>query len=113
MKKQKITLIITLAAFLLMIGANVYAGCTADRCYGQIERLVMSGSALYIGTDGDETNLDCTPLSGVYLTLSTTEESFNKQYAMMLTAMSTDKAVGFRIINGSQGCRVSYTYYDK
>ena len=110
--KQKVILCASLFVCLMLFCSNVYADCNSDRCTGKIDRLYMNGETLYISTDGDETNLDCTAPGGVYLTISTTNPSFKNLYAMMLTSMSLNNTLGLRIENGSSNCSLVYTYMD-
>ena len=111
MKKQLFILLSVLVC-LVVFSANVYAACTSDRCIGKITRLYVSGSTLYISTDGDEALLNCTSPSNVYITISQNDPKFKNLYAMMLTSMSLDNTIGLRIVEGSNPCSLSYTYMD-
>ena len=112
MKKKQFICLMSLLACLVLFSANVYAECTSDRCYGKIERLYVNGSTFFIGTDGDESFLDCTAPGGVYITVSTDNPNFKNLYAMMLTSMSLNNTIGLRIENGSSSCNLIYTYMD-
>lgn len=112
MKKKQFILLMSLLAGLVLFSANVYAGCTSDRCYGKIERLYVQNDTLYISTDGDESFLDCNAPGGVYVTVTTDNPNFKNLYAMMLTSMSLNNNIGFRIENGSSACNLLYTYMD-
>jgi len=112
MKKQPFVFWISLLVCLVVFSANVYAACTTDRCYGKISRLYISGGTLYISTDGDESSLNCTAPSGIYITINTQDSNFKNYYAMMLTAMSLDNNIGLRINAGSSNCSLVYTYMD-
>ena len=112
MKKKQFICLMSLLACLIVFSANVYAECTSDRCYGKIERLYVQNNNLYISTDGDESFLDCSAPAGVYVTISTDNPNFKNLYAMMLTSMSLDNNIGFRIENGSSACNLLYTYMD-
>jgi hypothetical protein len=112
MKKQLVIFFMSLLACLVVFSANVYAECNSDRCYGKIERLYVNGSTLYISTDGDESLLDCLSPAGVYVTVSTDNPNFKNLYAMMLTSMSLNNNIGFRIETGSSSCNLLYTYMD-
>jgi hypothetical protein len=112
MKKQLVIFFMSLLACLVLFSANVYAGCTSDRCYGKIERLYVQNNFLYISTDGDETFLDCSPPGGVYVSISTDDPNFKNLYAMMLTSMSLNNNIGFKIETGSSNCNLLYTYMD-
>ena len=112
MKRQKLIYGVCMVVFLVLLSTSVYAACTANRCVGKIERLYVNGGTLYISTDGDETNLDCTPPGGVYITISSSDPDFKNLYAMMLTSVSLNNTIGLRIETGSDNCRVIYTYMD-
>jgi hypothetical protein len=113
MKKQLVIFLMSLLACLVVFSANVYAECSSDRCYGKIERLYVSGNTLYISTDGDESLLDCTAPSDIYVTIHNSDPNFKTLYAMMLTSMSVNNTViGMRIENGSSNCSLVYTYMD-
>ena len=111
MKKQFIFLMSMLVC-LALFSTNVYAACDSNRCYGKIERLYVQNNTLFISTDGDESVLDCMAPGGVYVTVTTDNPNFKNLYAMMLTSMSLDNNIGFRIENGSSGCNLLYTYMD-
>lgn len=109
-------LIMTVMVFGMIIMANsaAFAACDEIRCYGKIQRLYMDSSGtLYIATDGDETSLNCTSPANVYVTMSSSDPNFDRQYAMLLTAFSLNQKVGLRIVVGSETCAVSYAYMDQ
>ena len=112
MKRQKLIYGVCMVVFLVLLSTSVYAACTADRCVGKIDRLYVNGGTLFISTDGDENNLDCTAPGGVYITIPSSDPDFKNLYAMMLTSMSLDNTIGLRIENGSDRCALIYTYMD-
>ena len=112
MKRQKLIYGVCMVVFLVLLSTSVYADCTANRCVGKIDRLYVTDGTLYISTDGDETNLDCTPVGGVYITIPSSDPDFKNLYAMMLTAVSLNNTIGLRIENGSDRCTLIYTYMD-
>lgn len=90
-----------------------FASCSTARCTGLIERLFFtSAGALYIATDGDERNLNCSAPGDVYITMTAESPVFNEQYAMLLTAMTLEQEVGLRIVEGSSNCALSYITID-
>ena len=98
---------------LTAVNSLAFADCSATTCYGAIQRLyVNTNGNLYIASDGDERNLDCDPVAGVYMTLPATDPNFNRKYAMLLTGYSLNQDVGIRIVTGSSNCTVSYFYID-
>ena len=112
MKRQKLIYGVCMVVFLVLLSTSVYAACTANRCVGKIERLYVNGGTLYISTDGDETNLNCTAPAGVYITMPSSYPDFKNLYAMMLTAISLNNTIGLRIQEGSDRCSLIYTYMD-
>lgn len=111
-KKNVIVLVLTIGLF-MMSGNVAFADCSDTVCVGTIERLYINSlGVLYIASDGDESNLDCTSPAGKYVTLLPTDENFDRKYAMMLTAMSLEKNVGLRVVTGSSQCELSYVYMD-
>ena len=109
---KKVIYVMSMLVFLVVLSTNVYAACTADRCVGKIDRLYVNGGTLFISTDGDETFLDCNAPGGVYITIPSTDPDFKNLYAMMLTSMSLNNTIGLRIENGSDKCKLIYTYMD-
>ena len=112
MKRQKLIYGVCMVVFLVLLSTSVYAACDGNRCVGKIDRLYVTDGTLYISTDGDETNLDCTAPGGVYITIPSSDPDFKNLYAMMLTAVSLDNTIGLRIQNGSPRCTLIYTYMD-
>ena len=111
MKKQ-LFILLSLLACLIVLSSHVYAACSTTKCEGKIERLYITDGLLYIGTDGDETNLNCSAVAGVYITLPVSNPDFKNYYAMMLTSMSLGNQIGLRIVDLSGGCKLSYAYID-
>lgn len=68
---------------------------------------------LYIGTSGNETKLDCKPVSGVYITLSNKTPGFDAIYASLLAYQLAGDSVTLRIVSGSDNCTLSYAVFDK
>lgn len=92
-----------------VIASSAYAGCTSDRCTGKINKIYMTASGtLFVGTDGDESTLNCTPASGRYVSLREGDKGKNAMYALLLTAKTTGKPVTIRIQEGTENCRVLY-----
>jgi len=91
---------------------TIYAGCSANGCYGvTIDRLsVTDAGKVLVGTTGNESQLDCTPGAGVYMQLTNGSAGQNAIYSMLLTAQTTKKPVNLRIVNGSAGCTISYAF---
>jgi len=110
---KKILVGILAFSFSVIFNTAAFSACSSNICVGEIERLYTnSAGLLYIATDGDETALDCNAVANVYITLPADDEHFNQKYALLLTAMSLNKTVGLRIINGSDNCSLSYVYVE-
>ncbi len=93
------------------VAHNSNAACSSKICVGKIERLYTnSAGGLYIATDGDETKLGCNAKAGVYITLQPEDANFDRKYALLLTAISLDKQIGLRIVDGSDPCLLSYIF---
>jgi len=114
-KIKSMSLLVSLTvAFCLVAGSAAFADCSSknNTCYGKVTRVYVSGGTLYIGTDGDEAQLNCTSPAGVYVTIPTSDSMFDAKYATLLTAMSLGKKVGLRIVDNDANCKVSYIYMD-
>lgn len=109
---KKLILCLSFLTCLMLFTSNVFAECTSTQCYGKIDRLYVNGGTLFISTDGDESNLDCTAPGGVYITISEDNPSFKNLYAMMLTSMSLNNNIGLRVRTGTSDCSLIYTYMD-
>ena len=90
----------------IVVSAN--AGCTATGCTGKIDKLYMTATGtLYVGTDGDEKQLACGGVSGVYMSLKEGDVGKNAMYSLLLTAQTTNKTVKIRVTD-TPDCRVQY-----
>lgn len=103
MSRKASTLLIGLTTALLSAGAH--ANCTADACSSVLidEIYIESGlysSNIWIQTSGTETNLNCTPNSGVFLRLSDSMAQQKTVLASLLAAQSMDKPVFIRVAAG-------------
>ena len=106
------TILFILFILSVMLYSNAIGACSTTRCDGTIERLyIHSGlQRLYVSTDGDETNLNCSSPNGVYITVPTDHTEFKNVYAMLLTAVSLNKPVALRIKEESAICELDYAY---
>lgn len=88
--------------------------CTAISCYSKIERLYVraNGSILVRPMDGGLENLNCTPVSGKYLALRTSEQNFKELYSLLLSAALAKRQINIRITDGSTDCRIGYITVD-
>lgn len=91
--------------------ANPCAGVTCART--TIQRLYpasnVSDPRVYVRpTDGGQAALDCTAVSGVYLTLKTSHPLFGEIFASLLEATIHDKEVSLRMKEDSPDCEILY-----
>ena len=90
----------------------MYAGCTSTGCSDvTVETLYMTyNGTLYVGTSGDESQLNCgsAETAGKYMSLKEGDVGKNAMYSLLLTAKTTGKKVMVRIQEGTSDCRVLY-----
>jgi len=92
-----------------VMASGAYAGCSATKCVGKIDKLYMTANGtLYVGTDGNEKSLNCTAASGSYMSLASGDLGKNAMYSLLLTAKTTNKPVTIRIQEGTKYCRILY-----
>lgn len=111
MKKRMLVILISLG-FVFSFSKSSMAVCNDKICKGKVVRLFLSDSKLYIGTDGDESSLNCVVPAGTYVSIPTNDPLFDQKYALLLTAVSLNKDVTIRIKDFSTGCIVNYIYMD-
>jgi len=58
--------------------------------------------------DGGQQLLNCTPVSGVYVTLKVSHPLFSESYAALLDATINNKKVWLRVKDGSPDCELAY-----
>ncbi|MEJ6472918.1 hypothetical protein [Pseudoalteromonas piscicida] len=100
----------------LAIVSNVsWATCSGVRCESvEVKRLyIKQDGEVLIGTYDDEKKLSCSPVVGVYLSLSVAEPGGKAQYSTLLAAQLAGKKVSIRIAEGSSRCKIEYLVLDK
>ena len=108
MKKLILTIILLTAPFFSMA-----ATCSKTGCIDKVQMLyVNAGGDIYIGMPGDEKLANCTPVSGVYFTLSPTAQNKKEVYSALLAAQMADKVVQVRVKEGSSKCEIAYVTLD-
>ena len=109
---MKLKLIFAIGLFLTSGAA--YAACSGPICSDVlVERLyVNANGVVYVSTDGVETALNCTAVSGIYVTLYHTDTNFDAIYSTLLAAKLVEKTVGIRIEDSSSDCRILYVTVD-
>ena len=102
--------------FLIFMSSDfVYSQCNPDYCWPvYIDKLyVNSNGIIYIGTDGDESVLNCGAVSGVYVTLDLSDPGGDAIYSTLLTAQTTNKKVSIQVADGVTGCPIQYVTLDR
>jgi hypothetical protein len=110
-----------LALMLLTMLSVGYVSRTAaaDPCSGNfcknttISRLYPGGDVndprvFIMPKDAGQQFLNCTPVSGVYVTLKVTHPLFAESYAALLDATTNNKKVWLRVKDGSPDCELAY-----
>ena len=100
---------------LSVFAPTAYADCSGLRCDAiYIETLYADsgelGSDIWLQTSGNESALNCTPNSGVWLKLRGSAESKKEVYALLSMAFAMDKPVTIRVVENSQDCLIAYAY---
>jgi hypothetical protein len=91
--------------------ANPCSGVTCTKT--TVQRLYPASNVnnprVYVRpTDGGQASLDCTAVSGVYLTLKTSHPLFGEIFDALLEATIHDKSVTLRIKEDSTDCEILY-----
>jgi len=97
------------------------AECDSERCVGKITRLYPhptgavnpARGVVYIGTDGNETNLACAPVSDVYIALYPNQKLFKEVYDALLNGITHNLKMQVRIDPSSSVCKVGYVVIDR
>ena len=103
----------------ILVGLSIIAGLTVSSqafCdqYGcrqaKITKVyITSDKNVYIGTDGDETQANCSSVSNIYFTIpDVTSEKGKVMFSAILTAQTTNKKIELRTVDGSDGCQIGY-----
>jgi hypothetical protein len=107
---RRVGLVLALAGGMLL-AAPANAACSAAGCYSVLVTEVYMNSlsaGFYVQTSGDETLANCTPSSGVLLSIPEATPHFKELYALFLTAATTNMQVTIVINQGTNPCTVSY-----
>lgn len=105
----------TIATLMVAVSGPVLADCVPHICSGiYVERLYANSNGLiYVATTGNESNLNCTPVSGGYLSFNLSDPAGDAFYSTLLAAQLANKTVSLRIVDASPGCQVQYLTLDK
>ena len=97
------------SAALLSLSSGAFAVCSYYYCQGTISLLYVNDVATYVQLSSGVSGLtNCTPESGVYLTVPKANSNYNSLYALLLLAKAQGTAVTIRTNDGSAGCTVAY-----
>jgi hypothetical protein len=122
--QSAIVLGVVMLAF-VSLAQDALADCDTTVCVGKITRLYTQSSgavvspvrgAVFIGTDGDETNLACNPQgSGAdrYIVLFPNQKLFKEIYASLLAGITNDLSMRVRIDPDPAVCKVAYVTIDR
>lgn len=93
--------------------SNASAACYTNYCKGPAVSTVLSvfpnGSGnIFLELPTDKTNLNCTLTEGAYGLLKSDHPLFKEIYSTILSAVSMNKLLQVRFIEGSAGCHVAY-----
>lgn len=103
---------VTAVLFGALITGVASAECIAYICDGiRITALYTraDGNA-YVQTSGTQSNLNCSLVGGLYMTIPTSSPRFKEIYASLLAYQLADRTISIRIDEGSSGCTISYVY---
>lgn len=86
------------------------AECSATSCDNArvLQLYTEANGNVYVQLSGTMSNLNCTLVSGVFVTLLSTASRFKEVYANLLAAQLTDRSLSVRIDTGSSGCTIAY-----
>lgn len=104
---------VTTPILLLYPFSVAQASCDTLACDNEYitELRVEANGHVRINTSGDESSLNCSLYSGVYITLDINDANSEKIYAMLLTAESQGRKIGrIRIVESSAGCKILYVW---
>ena len=96
-----------------LFSTPVSAGCSTDRCINEVDALFISATGVRLTTEGDESSLNCTLQSGLYLTLGLSHPNYDALVAMLITAYQTHEIINIRIVENTPNCEVSYVLVNR
>jgi hypothetical protein len=104
---------LALGGLLALTSSIATAGCNVERCTGVGTEAFTSlylteDGRVLIGAPAERTNLNCTLVEGVYMTLRPDHGNFKQVYATLLFAMQSGNTVNIRISTGTSDCKVNY-----
>ena len=106
--------ILSLLVFSVSVFSN--ADCVGTSCTGvTIDRLYLylSQSKVSFSTSGDESKLDCTTSTGMYISLPLDLTSSKEAYSLLLAAHQSQNTVWVKTTGAGTSCEVVYLVSDK
>ncbi|MFT6045955.1 MAG: hypothetical protein ACI9WC_001658 [Arenicella sp.] len=111
--KKNLFLSLLVSAAALVSPLTASAACGATACEGVIETIYYTqNGTIYLGTDGDETSLNCTSVANVYVTVPASNPNQNAIYATALSAKIAGEKTVIRIVEGSSNCELQWIRLD-
>lgn len=88
----------------------VRAECSAPSCNNVrvLQLYTEANGNAFVQLSGTMSNLNCTLVSGTFVTLLASRSRFREIYGSLLAAQLTDRVVSVRIDDGSSGCTIAY-----
>lgn len=104
-------LLLSVAFLVSVFASKADAECSNVWCTGKITELYThsDNNIVYIGTDGDETLLSCSPSENKFIVLSPAQPLFKELYSSLLSAALSEKVFQIRVNSDGGACRVVYT----
>ncbi len=111
--EKKIVFKVLASVFLLFSFTSVNAStptCYSTGCSNvKVEMLYVEADRnILVGTDGDESVMNCDSASNGYATLLSTDSNFEIMYSTLLAARMSGQSVRIRIDENSAQCSVAY-----
>ena len=104
--------ILTATIISLSLTSSAFAGVCGGATCTQVkitEIMATSWGSILIGTDADESLLDCTAYSGKYTYVANSAIGKNAQYSALLTAKTTNTPIRVDFVADAQGiCQIAY-----
>ncbi|AKE51273.1 hypothetical protein [Kangiella geojedonensis] len=114
---KKISILLSTLLFISLLPLLAEADCGGNSCTNvYVDKLSVQGNSselVYIGTSGDEAQLDCEAHAGLYAILDSNQGNADKIYSTLLAAQLANKKVKIRIATNTVGCKVAYITLDR
>lgn len=96
------------------LSSPAWAVCGTNNCPDVIVQRIYPNTdgRTYVKIDASLTPLNCTPLTGGYLTLQRSDTNSDWIFATILTAITANggKLENIRIVEGTSGCVIAYVW---